>query len=172
VHGVAQTTTNTYDGNGQLLTTTDPNGGLTQMSWNPNGALTSRTDAASNTTTMTPDSLGRITQISDPAGNPTKIVYDAKDRMSALTDPYGNQTSFQYDDAGPLRLRRRRHGRKSSLGAYRRSADAGGYAGSHRNRNSWISLGYDQETEGDIGRSGAPRGDRWVSLMWTEVWTI
>ena len=85
---------------GQLVTTTDPNLGVTAMGWNDSGALTSRTDAANKTTTLVPDSLGRITQMKDPLNNATTIVYDGKDRMTSIQDPFNNTTSFAYDPAG------------------------------------------------------------------------
>ncbi len=100
VNGVTETTTNTYDGHGQLLSTTDPSGGVSSISWNDNGSQATRTDAASNTTTMTTDALGHITAMRDAAGNTTSLTYDAKDRIATMTDPYTNATTFAYDDAG------------------------------------------------------------------------
>lgn len=81
VGGVGQTTTMTYDPNGNILTVTDP---------------------LSHTTTQTYDALNRMTQSTDANGGVTGMTYDAHNRPLTVTDANGHTTAYTYDGFGDL----------------------------------------------------------------------
>lgn len=110
------TTHLTYDGRGNVLTKTDPSGGLTTYvyddasqliaSTSPRGNL-SGADPAASTTRYEYDLAGNRTAVIDPLGNRTTSQYDAAGRLTAVTDPRGNlagaegfTTRYGYDRAG------------------------------------------------------------------------
>jgi len=79
VGGVGQTTTYTYDKNGNALTVAD---GL------------------SNTTTRIFDALNRLQKSTDALSGVTLFAYDAHDRPLTVTDPNGNATTYVYSGFG------------------------------------------------------------------------
>jgi RHS repeat-associated protein len=79
---VADTTTWTYDADGEVTSSTDPQGKTTSSSY---------------------DADGNTTKVTDPLGNVTTTTYDADDRVTSATDGYGTSsaatTSYGYDIA-------------------------------------------------------------------------
>ena len=76
-----QSTTYGYDGNGNVVTTTDP---------------------LARTTGSSYDALNRLTQVLDPAGGTTQYGYDAGGQLAQVTDPRGLATVYSYDGLGRL----------------------------------------------------------------------
>jgi RHS repeat-associated protein len=76
----ADTTSWTFDSDGDVSTVTDPDG---------------------NVTTYTDDGDGNVTQSEDPLGNYTQTHYDADDRMTSVISGFGTSyqttTSYAYD---------------------------------------------------------------------------
>jgi RHS repeat-associated protein len=101
------TTTNTYDARGDLLSTTDPLGKTTKATYDSEGDRLTTTDALGVTTTKTYGSSGNLLSSSTPlsGGGTAKWAYtygtgvEAGDRLSS-TDPDGNTTNYTYDTAG------------------------------------------------------------------------
>ncbi len=81
IGGAGQTTTYTYDSNGNLLTLTDP---------------------LSHAAQRTFDALNRLIAVTGPAGGVTTTIYDAHDRPVSVTDPNGGVTTYVYDGFGDL----------------------------------------------------------------------
>ncbi|HKV42967.1 MAG TPA: BPSL0067 family protein [Blastocatellia bacterium] len=122
--GCAQLT-NTYDGNGNVLTSTDRLGNtetfqhepvfnnvtrytdklgrVTNFGYDSNGNLLSVTRAAGTlnlTTSFGYDSFGELTSVTDPLGHTAHFEYDGNGNLTARVDPLSNRTTFQYDLIG------------------------------------------------------------------------
>lgn len=73
----------------------------TTWSYDPDGEVTSSIDPLGNTTAYVYDNDGNQTQTTDPAGHVTKTVLDADSRIQSQTSGYGSAaaatTSYVYD---------------------------------------------------------------------------
>jgi len=86
----------TYSSGGQATSITDPLGDETQLAYQ-SGNLVSITDPLGRTTSRFIDAAGRVAAITDPLNHVTRIVYDPLNRITSVVDSLGNQTSFTYD---------------------------------------------------------------------------
>jgi len=113
VNGVSPTTSYTYDANGNLLTSTDPEGAVTRYSYDANGNLLSVEDGAGNTvsysydtndqvtskTTYTVPAQGEVGQsgyVAPSGAQTTYYVYTANEQLAYVIDPLGNVTEHDY----------------------------------------------------------------------------
>lgn len=97
------TLVNTYDPDGNLLTSEDSLGNVTSFSYDQNGQLISVTNARNHATTFSYDAFGRVTGIVDANGKTTSIGYDSRSRVSGLTNSLNENTAFEYDPKGRLK---------------------------------------------------------------------
>jgi RHS repeat-associated protein len=104
---LGDTTTNSYDSNGNLVATTDPSGGVTSFTYDASGSPASITDANGGTTSFQYDGAGHLLQQTDALGHVTSYTYDADGnqltRTATLTTPGGVRTlvtSTTYDAQG------------------------------------------------------------------------
>jgi RHS repeat-associated protein len=81
--GTAVTTTDAYDGNGEMDSETGPTGSAETWSYNLLGEKTSQTDPDAGTTTMTYDGDGNLLSETDADGNTVSYTYDALGRKTA-----------------------------------------------------------------------------------------
>ncbi len=96
------TTTYTYDTNGNRTGETDPDGHTTTYKYDSNGLLIKKTNPLGSTITFTYDDWGnRITE-TDPAGNTKELSYNAIGNLLAETNKLGQTTRYQYDAGGNL----------------------------------------------------------------------
>jgi RHS repeat-associated protein len=115
----------TYDLAGRLLTTTDPDGSVSAVSYDDwsvtvtdaNGHSTRRTSDAYGrlatveefvngqtlTTTYAYDVLDQLMQVTDAAGNVTRITYDSLGRKIRMDDPDMGVWTYTYDDVDNLK---------------------------------------------------------------------
>lgn len=91
------TVVNTFDANGNLLTTTDALNKTTTLTYTSIGQPATITDARSKTTTLTYDTQGRLTQINDANNKNTTFGYDSRARITSTTNALSQITSFEYD---------------------------------------------------------------------------
>ncbi len=100
---LGNTTTNTYDTNGNLLTTTTPSpdgttvGSKTSFSYDTKGQLLTITDPLSHKITITYFSSGLIHKITHAESKVSKFTYDARGNRLTVKDGLNNTTSFAYD---------------------------------------------------------------------------
>lgn len=90
----------TYDGLGNLLTSTDANGKTTQYAYDPTGNLIQVTDALAETTNYAYDPMNRLVSQTDPLRNTTQFTYDPLGRLLTKTDALHDQIHYTYDNNG------------------------------------------------------------------------
>ncbi|MFI9423297.1 DUF6531 domain-containing protein [Streptomyces achromogenes] len=93
------TATNSYDAAGNLITVTDPLGGVTRTEYDAVGNVTKRTDADKRTTTYGYDKLDQLTSVTAPDGAKTTYAYDAAGNVTKRTDANNHETAYSYDAA-------------------------------------------------------------------------
>ncbi|HEX8483144.1 MAG TPA: DUF6531 domain-containing protein [Allosphingosinicella sp.] len=102
---LVQTTTYTYDPNGNLATTRDPLNRVTTVnSVNASGLPTSVTDENGVVTLMTYDPLGRIStaSVQGPVPATTAFGYDSDGLLTSITSPNNVTLTYGYDAAHRL----------------------------------------------------------------------
>lgn len=103
VQGTARIWSYTYNEFGQVLTATDPGGGVTRHSYDTQGNLTEVTNALGHVTTLSNyDANGRVGRIVDPNGLTTNLSYSPRGWLTSRT--VGEETTtYDYDNAGQLK---------------------------------------------------------------------
>lgn len=97
-----------YDGAGRALSMQDPNGVVTDLTYNPRGWLTQRavrgTDnnvtTDDNSTTYAYDATGQVTQVTQPDNSYVAFTYDAAHRLTDIRDALNNNIHYTLDAAG------------------------------------------------------------------------
>lgn len=99
----ANTITNTYDSNGNLLTSKDGLNNTTVFTYTALGQPATIKDARNNTTTLTWDTQGRLTQVKDANNKTTSYGYDTRARLTSTTNALTETTNFEFDLAGRIK---------------------------------------------------------------------
>ena len=99
---VTETTSFTYNANGQITSKTDPSGGQTTFAYNAAGQLTATTDENGNETTFTRDKRGNATRKDYADGTFEAFTYDEQGRLTAALDRLARTTFFELDARGNL----------------------------------------------------------------------
>lgn len=98
------TTYDTYDANGRVTLTTDPNGLKTAYTYDPRGRVKTITTTAPGgtprVTTHTYDLAGQLTRTDMPDGMTLTYTYDAAHYVRSITDSLGNKIEYTYDLKG------------------------------------------------------------------------
>jgi RHS repeat-associated protein len=95
-------TARTYSPSGDVLTLTDPEGGVEQFEYDAMGRQISRTDASGRITATMYDSVGRVSKVTYASGASVSYTYDRGGRRLTEADHHGRTTSYAYDEAGRL----------------------------------------------------------------------
>ncbi len=95
----------TYDNEGNRLTMTDPDGGVTNYTYDSNNRLTVLQNPLSQTTTFTYDNGGRVTRQDNANGTYATYSYDNTDRLISLINRNSSNIvltsySYTYDNKG------------------------------------------------------------------------
>lgn len=93
------TSIDSYDADGRVTRTTDPNGVHTDLTYTPRGWLASRSVGGA-TTSFTYTPYGAVASITDPDGVTTSYTYDDAHRLTDITDAQGNSIHYTLDAAG------------------------------------------------------------------------
>ena len=88
-----------YDASGRLLSMTDPNGIVTNLTYDPRGRLISRT-VAGVTTAFDYDGVGQLIKITLPNNAELNYTYDGARRLTTIEDNLGNRISYTLDNMG------------------------------------------------------------------------
>jgi len=91
-----------YDANRHLTSTTHADGTSRLSNFNILGQLISSEDESGRVTDNSYDVLGRMTETTNPAGERVTFGYDALDRITSVTSANGAVTTYTYDEAGRL----------------------------------------------------------------------
>jgi YD repeat-containing protein len=102
VGALGSVTQNTYDQNGNLVTTTDGDGNVTTYVYDADNRQTVTIDALTKRTTEMLDAVGNLTEMKDASNNVTTFAYDADNRKTSATNPMGYTGTFSYDAVGNL----------------------------------------------------------------------
>ena len=103
VGGVSgETTTLTYDKDGNRLTVTDPDSNVTTNTFDALNRFATVTDANSGVTTPAFDAHNRLTSLTDPNSNATTFVIDGFGDVIQQTSPDTGTTVYHYDSDGNL----------------------------------------------------------------------
>ena len=94
--------TRTYDGSGNVLTSTDALGNTTAYTYDTLNRLLTQTDARGGVIRYAYDNMGNITSITDQRNHITSFEYDGMDRLVRVTDPGLFTEEFEYDANGNL----------------------------------------------------------------------
>ncbi|MGD8452217.1 MAG: RHS repeat-associated core domain-containing protein [Phycisphaerae bacterium] len=90
----------TYDPNGNLLSTTDPNGNTTTLTYTVRGEVESVSNGCDETTTYTYDCAGNHITEEPPNGNIIHYEYDLNNRLEHVYDTIGDLVDYTYDCVG------------------------------------------------------------------------
>ena len=96
------TTSYTYDANGQMTKTTSAMGAETSSTYDALGRQISSADALGHVTGYEYDVLGRATKITYADGGFVAYTYDANGQVLTATDELGGVISYAYDANGRL----------------------------------------------------------------------
>jgi RHS repeat-associated protein len=104
---LGHTTRYLYDSRNRLEAVTDPEGNTTSNSYNPsNDNLLSTTDANGNVTTFRYTANGQVSDVFGPPASEggelphTHFTYDENGRLLSTTDPSGKEVFFENDEEG------------------------------------------------------------------------
>jgi RHS repeat-associated protein len=95
-------TTQLFNGFGEPALEQDALGGITHLSYDANGHLIRTVEPDGTLYTFTYDSRGNLLSETDPRGDTTTLTYDARNNLTAYTDPNGNITHYAYDSTNDL----------------------------------------------------------------------
>jgi RHS repeat-associated protein len=93
------TTFNTYNGHGQPLTITDPNGVVTTLTYDARQRLKSR-QIGTETTSYAYYPTGLLQTVTLPDSSTIGYTYDAAHRLTDITDTLGNHIHYTLDNMG------------------------------------------------------------------------
>lgn len=93
------TTLSNYDANGRVGRIVDANGLTTNLTYSPRGWLTSK-NIGGEITTYDYDGVGQMTKITQPDGSVVNYTYDDAHRLTAIADSTGNKIVYTLDAMG------------------------------------------------------------------------
>jgi large repetitive protein len=96
------TTKYEYDSNGNVITLTDAEGGITRYTYDVMGNAITKTDPRGKLWKQTYDNNGKLLTTTDPISRTTRVSYDKSDLPVSRTDAANNTSTLEYDPTGKL----------------------------------------------------------------------
>lgn len=128
-----------YDEAGRVRARRGENGQNFRYTYDGEGNLVTTTDSLGRQTSLQYDALNRVTQSTDPKGGITYFQYNKGDQITLVTDPRSLATSYVYDGFGQLWAQQ---SPDTGTTSYVFSSD-GLRTSMTRNDGSWLSYAYD-----------------------------
>lgn len=100
--GMRLTTGYAYDGVGNRVSTTNPDGRVTAVTYDTLNRLVSRRLTDNRVVQIERDTWGQLVKITDPRLQTTELTFDKVGRRLSEKKPGGGITTFVYDEAGNL----------------------------------------------------------------------
>lgn len=97
---LVETRSQVYDALGRLAQSIGAQGQTTTYSWDAEGNRTGVADPLGHSTTYSYDALNRLAQSVDPLGGQTRYSYDGQSNLTEVVDPRSLATAYQYDGLG------------------------------------------------------------------------
>ena len=142
-----------FDDSGQLLTITNPAGGITRYVYDSAGNITGVFDPNGNETVYLYDDTNRLLRVTTPANQVTRYGYDDIDNPIQIIEPNGLQTDYTYDSSNNVVAQTQPQDRE-----YLYSRDAGGRITAITNPAGNTTT-YAYNVIGEIGRITNPSGN-------------
>ena len=99
---LGETTTYTYDRQGNLTGTVTPMGHKTTYTYDQLDRIQKVTDPSGKVTELTYDALGNVTAQTENKNRRTTYTYDAEDNQTSQTNALGETTTYTYDPMNRL----------------------------------------------------------------------
>lgn len=109
-----QLTTYSYDGLGNVVSTTDARGNTTTFTYDRDGRKLTSTDALGGVTRFQYDAFGSVVKTTDPRGNATYAYYDTLGRAVTTRDAEDYVTETSYTTFGEVASTTRRANRATN----------------------------------------------------------
>ncbi len=101
--GNGHKTTYTYNANNESTKVKEPNGTVTETEYDGAGRVSKQIDGNKHATEYVRNAVGEITEIIDPLKRKTVKEYDAAGNLIKVTDPEKRTTTYTYDAANRLK---------------------------------------------------------------------
>ena len=95
-------TSRVYDGSGNMVSETDPEGNTTQFTYDIMGNVLTRRDARNKVWTYGYDGMGRLISATNPLNHNVFYEYDGVGNKKKETDPEGKVKTYEYDSNNRL----------------------------------------------------------------------
>jgi RHS repeat-associated protein len=92
-------TVNSYDSEGDLLSVTDPDGAVTRFEHDDLGRITGKTKPLGNSYSYTFDENSNLTAVDGPLGFHIAYEYDVNNNLKKSLDPNGGEILYSYTDS-------------------------------------------------------------------------
>ncbi|CAK8713363.1 RHS repeat-associated core domain-containing protein [Candidatus Electrothrix gigas] len=90
------TTVNSYDSEGDLISVTDPEGAVTAFAHDGLGRIVGKTKPLGNSYSYTYDENSNLTAVDGPLGFHISYAYDVNNNLSKSVDPNGGEIKYSY----------------------------------------------------------------------------
>ncbi|XCN73277.1 MAG: HYD1 signature containing ADP-ribosyltransferase family protein [Candidatus Electrothrix aestuarii] len=96
------TTVNSYDSEGDLISVTDSEGAVTVFQHDGLGRITGKTKPLGNSYSYTYDENSNLTAVDGPLGFHIAYEYDVNNNLKKSLDPNGGEILYSYTDSGSI----------------------------------------------------------------------
>jgi RHS repeat-associated protein len=96
------TTLNSYDSEGDLISVTDPDGAITRFNHDGLGRVTDKIKPLGNAYSYSYDENSNLTAVDGPLGFHISYEYDINNKLQRSVDPNGGEILYSYTESGSI----------------------------------------------------------------------